>query len=171
MLFATEWSDTETSIPVQVFGVAFTTDARHDEELDILIGKAIAIKRALHYSVVVIRELSKKSKALNFWNSLSRFSPTVSLYGHENLVMTERVRSQVQASKMSFFPKNQRSYIIDKVRSSEIRKSLNIEPLLLRIERSRLRWFDLVSKMPRAKTSKQALLAKANGKKKNSCTT
>ena len=47
-------------------GVAFTSDGRQDEELDIQIGKAIAIKRAPHYSVVVRRELSKKSKALNF---------------------------------------------------------------------------------------------------------
>jgi len=38
------------------------------------------------------------------------------------------------------------------VRSSEIRKSLNIEPLLLRIERSQLRWFGHVSRMPREKT-------------------
>jgi len=30
--------------------------------------------------------------------------------------------------------------LFDQVRSSEIRKSLNIEPLLLRIERSQLRW-------------------------------
>ena len=47
-------------------GVAFTSDGGQDEELDIRIGKAIAIKRALHYSTVVRRELSKKSKVLNF---------------------------------------------------------------------------------------------------------
>ena len=49
--------------------------------------------------------------------------------------------------------------------SSEIRKSLNIEPLLLRIERSPLRWFGHVSRMPQDRLPKQALLAKANGKK------
>ena len=41
--------------------VVFTSDRRHDEELDIRISKAIEIKRALHYSVVVRRELSKKA--------------------------------------------------------------------------------------------------------------
>ena len=87
-----------------------------DEELGIRIGKAIAIKRALHYSVVVVRELSEKSKALNFRNSLCPFPATVYLYGRENSVMTERVQSQVQVSRMRFLHKNQKSYIIDKVR-------------------------------------------------------
>ena len=57
MLVATEWSDTETSTGIQVEVcrfkyLAFMGDERHDEELDIRIGKAIAIKIALHYSVV-----------------------------------------------------------------------------------------------------------------------
>ena len=48
------------------------------------------------------------------------------------------------------------------MRCSEIRKHLNIEPLLLRIERSQLRWFGHVSRMPQERLPKQALLAKAN---------
>ena len=51
------------------------------------------------------------------------------------------------------------------VRSSEIQKSLNIEPLLLSTERLQLRWFDHVSTMPQERLPKQALLAKANGKR------
>ena len=50
------------------------------------------------------------------------------------------------------------------MRSSEIRKSLNIEPLLLQIERSQLRWFGHVSRMPQERLHKQALLAKPNGR-------
>ena len=73
-------------------GVAFTSDGRQDEELDIRIGNAIAIMRTLQYSVVVRRELLKKSKALNFRNSLCPFSPAVSQYGHEkSVIITEKV--------------------------------------------------------------------------------
>ena len=43
-------------------GVAFTRDGRQDEELDTRIGKASAVMRALHYAVVMKRELSKKAK-------------------------------------------------------------------------------------------------------------
>ena len=42
--------------------VAFRSDGRQDEELDTRIGKARPVMRALHYSVVMKRELSKKAK-------------------------------------------------------------------------------------------------------------
>ena len=79
--------------------------------------------------------------------------------------MTESMRSQVQASEMRFLLTIEGVALFNKVRSSEIRKSLNIEPLLLRIERSQLRWFDHVSRMPQERLPKQGLHAKANGRR------
>ena len=105
------------------------------------------------------QELSKKAK-------LSIFKPVfvpILTYGPEFWVMTGRVRLQVQASKMRFLQKIEGVTLFNKVCSSEIRKSLNIEPLLLRIERSQLRWFGRLSRMPQERLPKQALLAKANG--------
>ena len=139
-------------------GVAFTSDGRQDEELDTRIGKASAVMRALHYSVVMKRELSKKANRLIF---KAVFVP-VFTYGHEFWVMTEKMQSQVQASEMRCLQKMEGVTLFNKVRSSEIQKSLNIEPLLLRIERSQLRWFGHVSRMPQERLSKQALHAKAN---------
>ena len=86
-------------------GVAFTSDGRQDEALDTRIGKASAVMRALHYSVAMKRELSKKAKLSTFKAVLVPI-PT---YGHESQVMTRRVRSQVQASEMRFLEKNRRS--------------------------------------------------------------
>ena len=80
--------------------------------------------------------------------------------------MTKRVRSQAQVSKMRFLQKIEGVTLFNKVRSPENRKSLNIEPLLLRIKRSQLRWFGHVSRMPQERLlPKQALLAKANGRR------
>jgi len=80
--------------------------------------------------------------------------------------MTERIRSQVQASEMRFLQKIEGVTLFNKVRSSEIQKSLNIEPLLLRIERSQqLKWFGHVSRMPQERLPKQALLAKVKWKR------
>ena len=140
-------------------GVAFTSDGRQDEELDTRIGKASAVMRALHYSVVIKRELSKKAK-LSVFKAV--FVPI--LYGHV-MGMTERMRSQLQASEMRFLRRIKGVTLFNKVRSSEIRKSLNIKPLLLRIERSQLKWFGHVSRMPQERLCKQALLAKANGRR------
>jgi len=72
----------------------------------------------------------------------------------------------VQASEMRFLRKI-KGVTLFKVHSSEIRKSLNIELLLLQIERFRLRWFGHVSRMPQEGfPKKQALLAKVKGKGK-----
>ena len=47
---------------VKYFGVAFTSDGKQDKDLDVRSGKANAVMRALHYSVVLKRELLKKAK-------------------------------------------------------------------------------------------------------------
>ena len=79
-------------------GVAFTSDGRQDEELDTRICKASGVMRALHYSVIIKRELSKKAK-LSIFKAV--FVPILT-YGHEFWIMTARVRSPVQASVMKF---------------------------------------------------------------------
>ena len=125
-------------------GVAFTSDGTQDEELDTRIGKASSVMRALHYSVVMKRELSKKAKVSIF---KTVFVPILT-YGHEFLVMTKRMRSRVQASEMRFLRRIEGVTLFNEVRSFEIRKSLDIEPLLLQIERFQLRRFRHVSRMP-----------------------
>ena len=114
--------------------------------------------RALLYSDVTKRELPKKTM-LSIFKTV--FIPILT-HGHESWVMTERVRLQVQASEMRFLRRIEVVTLFNKMRSSEIRESLDIEPLLLRIERSQLRWFGHASRMPQEKLLKQALLAKGN---------
>ena len=80
-------------------------------------------------------------------------------------VMAEKMRSQVQASEMRFLQRIDGVALFNKVRSSEVRSSLNIEQLLLRIKRPQHRWFSHVSRMPQERLPKQALLAKPNGSK------
>ena len=71
--------------------------------------------------------------------------------------MTERVRSQMQASEMRFLRKIKSVTMFDIHRSTAIRESLDIESLLLRIERSQLQWFGHVSRMPHERLPKQTL--------------
>ena len=66
---------------------------------------------------------------------------------------------------MSFLRKIEGVTLFNKVGSFEISKSQNIKSLLLRIERSQFRWFGHVSRMPQERLPKQALLAKANGRR------
>ena len=63
MHVTSEWSDTEAGREkFKYFSVTFTSDGRQTEELDIQIGKASAVMRALRNSVVMKQELSKKAK-------------------------------------------------------------------------------------------------------------
>ena len=82
--------------------------------------------KALHDLVVMKRESSKKAKLSNL---KTVFIPILT-FRHESWVITKRVRSQVQASEMRFLRRIERVTLFDKVWSSEIRTSLNIEPLL-----------------------------------------
>ena len=58
-------------------------------------------------------------------------------------VMTERVRSRVQAAKTGFLQKD--LPLLDMVKSTNIRQSLDIEPLLLCIEQLQLHWYGHVT--------------------------
>ena len=87
--------------------------------------------RALQHLVVLKREQSRKAK-LSVFKSI--FIPILT-YGHECWAMTERVRLQMQASKMRFSQKIRGVTMLDKHRNTAIRESLDIESLFLRIER------------------------------------
>ena len=87
------------------------------KELDIRIGKVNAVTRALPNSIVMKRELSKKAKHSIF----KAIFVLIFTYGHESWVMTERVRSQLQASEMRFLRRIEGVTPFNKMRSSKIR--------------------------------------------------
>ena len=55
---------------------------------------------------------------------------------------------RIQAAEMGFLRRVAGLSLRDRVRSSVIRERLKVEPLLLRIERSQLRWFGHLVRMP-----------------------
>ena len=57
------------------------------------------------------------------------------------MVMTERMRSRVQAAEIGFLRRGAGVSLKDRVRSSAIREVLGVEPLLFCVEWSQLRWF------------------------------
>ena len=67
--------------------------------------------------------------------------------------------------EMKFLQKLKGVTKLDKIRKNTIRDSLNMESLLVRIERSQLRWFGHESTMPQEPLPKQTLYAKVNGKR------
>ena len=68
--------------------------------------------------------------------------------------MNEKVRSRVQATEMGFLRRISGLTLSDKVKSADIHESLNFEALLLRLERSQLRWYGHVTRMSQERTAK-----------------
>ena len=116
--------------------------------------------RQLYRSMVLKRELCTKA---TLFVLRSVFVPILT-YGHECWIITERVRSRVQAAEMGFLRKARGLSLLDKVKSIDIRQSLNIEPLLLRIERSQLLWYGHVTRMFHERKAKQLMDALPSGK-------
>jgi hypothetical protein len=142
-------------------GVVFTSDGRQETELDARIAGAGAIMRQLQHSVIRRDEIGVKAK-LAVFNSV--FVPVLT-YGHELWVMTERIRSRIQAAEMGFLRRVSGVTILDRVRSSEIRESLQVEPLLLRIERSQLRYYGHVVRMSEDRIAGRILRARPTGRR------
>ncbi|TWW57747.1 R2DM Retrovirus-related Pol polyprotein from type II retrotransposable element [Takifugu flavidus] len=142
-------------------GVLFTSEGRMEREIDRRIGAASTVMRALHRSVVVKRELSRKAK-LSIYRSI--FVPTLT-YGHELWVMTERTRSRVQAAEMSFLRRVAGLSLRDRVRSSAIREELGVESLLLRVERSQMGWLGHLVRMPPGRLPGEVFRACPSGKR------
>ncbi len=100
--------------------------------------------QALRQTIVVKKELSRKAK-LSIYQSI--YVPTLT-YGHKLWVVTERMRLWIQAAVMSFLRRVAGLSLRDRVRSSDIQKELGVEPLLLCVERSQLRWLRHLVRMP-----------------------
>ena len=64
---------------------------------------------------------------------------------------------QSTAAEIGFLQKIRGLSLVDKVKSTDICQSLNIEPLLLRIEQSQLRWYGYVRRMSHERTAKQLM--------------
>jgi len=142
-------------------GVLFTSEGKMEREIDRQIGAAAAVKQALYRSVLVKRELSRKAKFSIYW---SVYVPTLT-YDHELWIVTERTRLRKQAAKISFFRRLARLSLRDRVQSSDIRRELGVEPLLLCIERSQLRWFGHLIRMPPGRLPLEVFQTRPTGRR------
>ncbi|KAK3516029.1 hypothetical protein QTP70_001869 [Hemibagrus guttatus] len=142
-------------------GVLFTSEGRMDREIDRRLSAAAAVMRSMYRSVVVKKELSRKAK-LSIYQSI--YVPTLT-YGHELWVMTERVRSRIQAAEMSFLRRVAGRSLRDRIRSSVTREELGVEALLLHIERGQLRWLGHLFRMPPGRLPGEVSRACPTGKR------
>ena len=117
--------------------------------------------RQVHRFAELKRGLSTKAK-LSIFRSV--YVPILT-YGHECWIMNETVKSRVQEAETRFLRRNSGLTLLDKVESADILESLNTESLLLPLERSLLRWYGRVTRMPRERTAKKLLCSTPIGRR------
>ncbi|GAB0098908.1 hypothetical protein DMENIID0001_147150 [Sergentomyia squamirostris] len=115
--------------------------------------------RELGRSVVRKAELGRKAK-MSVYQAV--YVPVLT-YGHDIWVMTERIRSRLQAAEMRFLRAVKGVTRSDRIRNTHIREEFLMEPLLLRVERSQLKWFGHLIRMEEERSPEQAFLAKPTG--------
>src|SRR5215470_7222382 len=142
-------------------GVQFSSDGQWDGEIDRRIAAAGAVFHSLYRSIVTKRELSRQTKIAVF---KTIFRPILT-YGCENWVITENVRSRLQAAEMRFLRRAAGHTRWDRIPNSEIRTLFQIEPLLLFIERQQLRWLGHVLRMPYDRLARSVFEAVPKGKR------
>ncbi len=148
---------------LKYLGVLFMREGRMEREIDRWIGAASAVMRSMYWSdvLVVKKGLSCKAKLSIYW---SINVPTLT-YGHELWVMTERTLSRIQAVEMIFHRRVAGRSLRDRVRSSVTREELRVEPLLLDIERSQLRWLGHLFRMPPGRLPGEVFWAHPTGRR------
>ena len=75
------------------------------------------------------------------------------------------MKLRVQAAEMGFLRRVAGVSLRDRVRSSAIREGLGVEPLLLCVERSQLRWFGHLMRMPPGRLPREVFLARPTGRR------
>ncbi|XP_014779949.1 uncharacterized protein LOC106876059 [Octopus bimaculoides] len=80
-------------------------------------------------------------------------------YDRECWVMTETVRSRIQATKIGSLRGASRVTLLDRVQSSKIRESLQVELLLFRMEGSQLQYYGHATRMSLERISKRVVQA------------
>ncbi len=79
--------------------------------------------------------------------------------------MTERMRLRTQAAEMGFLRREAGISLRDKVRSEVILEELEVEPLLLCVERSQMRWFGHLARVPPGCLPREVFKAHPAGKR------
>jgi exonuclease III len=139
-------------------GIMFTSDGRQEKELDRRINLASVVMRELWR--LAGNERIPMEAQIAVFNSLYK---SVLTYGHESWILTERTRSRVQAAEMRYLRRILGVSRRHRLRNDSIREAVNLEPLLLQVERSQLRWLGHVIRMDPERLPRRLLFATPAG--------
>ena len=141
-------------------GVNIQDSGRQEAEINERVTAAVRAYHAMSNSFVGKREVSRRTK-LSVYRSI--YCPILT-YGCESWVMTNTMKSKLQAAEMKYLRRVKGITRRDRVRNELVRSELKVEPLMTRIKRQQLRWFGHLLRMDENRQVKAVWLARVPGK-------
>ncbi|CAH2003424.1 unnamed protein product [Acanthoscelides obtectus] len=131
-----------------------------EAELSERINKAVKTYHTMSKVFLRNKKISRKSKMMVY---KTIFIPTL-IYGSEGWVLTNRLKSKIQAVDMKFFRKVTRITRRDKIRNDIVRAELGVESISHRVEVQQLRWFGHLNRMKESRPAKRVWEARVQRK-------
>lgn len=109
-----------------------------------------------------LKNKTRKDTRIKFFNTIA--VPMLT-YGSEARIMTEKDKSKVQVAEMKFMRSTLGCTIQDKKKNIDIRKKLEVEPLLEKLKRNNRRWCEHLQRMPNYRLPALAMGYKPKGRR------
>jgi len=147
---------------ISYLGMTISANRHNDDAITDRLSKGRTLRNVLYHTILVKKEITVATK-LTCYQSL--FVPTLT-YGHEAWTLTKERTDRLKTLEMKFIRPACGYTLRDEKRNAELRETLGVKvPLVLRIERSQLRWLGHVIRMGESRLPKQILSANFSGRR------
>ena len=126
-------------------GVLLSSNGNQEVEIKARIESAARLYHSIKNTLIGKREISRKVK-MSVYRAV--FTPIL-IFGSESWTVTKKIKSQIQSMEMKFLRRVMGITKMDRIRNVEVRKELDIEPIVNKIERNQLRWYGHLIRMDR----------------------
>lgn len=156
--------DEKTIEQTEIFsylGVKIHRNGRNEAELTGRVESALKLYHSLSNTFIGKKEVTTKTK-LSVYNTV--FKPILT-YGSESWILTNQMKSRIQATEMKYLRRVKGITRRDRVRNEAIRKDLKVEPVVKTIERQQLKWLGHLVRMGEERQPKRVWQARAAQKR------
>lgn len=142
-------------------GVKVHKGGKNEAELTGRVESALRLYHSLNNTFIRKKEISTKTK-MTVYSTV--FKPILT-YGSESWILTNQMRSRIQATEMKYLRGVKGITRRDKVRNETVRQELKVEPIIRTIERQQLKWLGHMVRMDEERQPKRVWQARAAQKR------
>ena len=142
-------------------GVQLNDKGYHDAEINARLENTSKLYHSLRIPFIGKREISGKTK-ITVYKTV--FVPTLT-FGCETWVLTKSMKSKLQAMEMKYLRRVAGVTKMDKIRNTDIRQMLGVQPLIKVIEDRQLKWFGHLARLSNEIPVKQTWEARRHEKR------